>query len=432
MVSNITSFITPAIAWSACSAIPVIEPAIRLILNVGFLISNRCQYYHAKTFFKPAQSFTTEQKYQNFRAIHLLQRKVESFECRNKLLDKILKNQDYHLDNPQPYEGLNLIYGKTGEVHFTNRKNFKILSGTYKKLSTSFSKERELRDPEDKTLIKDLTIPDHFTEEKFHSWNDNFVNKSNKNPDFLNQINEFTIPDYFSKETFDLLIDYLNTSDITTLDQKAVMELHTLAGYLEFEDLELKCILPIFEKILNEGHVELSRDFKNMIGIERYHNELNTLFTEIKKFKNEFEKAALDQKLKALDSEKWNILKNICWDTLTTAWLAVFPLYPTILPHAVSLLLNPATEGFGVMIFYVLFYYTFLTPLFLIDNAETLIPKTAHIISAAAKAVYAIASAIICAPFILARKTAQAIVFTVKKIAQVPFAIHSLAMPLFN
>lgn len=189
MVSNIANMITPSLAWSGITIIPVIELGLRIIQNVGLLLQNRCEYYCARVTFSPI-SFTKESNYIDATRCYFL-------ELNNKCLDKEIEIFD-NLDSSPPIKYLNLKLKNSTKVYSVHQELFNEYSGTYRNLSQDFLAREGVNYPPSLKKFKSLIIPDSFSKRNFHTWT-GYVRCEKYDEEDLKQINEFFIPEYFQK-----------------------------------------------------------------------------------------------------------------------------------------------------------------------------------------------------------------------------------------
>ena len=400
MVSNIASMITPSLAWSGITIIPVIELGLRIIKNLGLLLQNRCEYYYARVTFSPI-SFTKESNYIDATRCYFL-------ELNNKCLDKEIEIFD-NLDSSPPIQYLNLKLKNSTKVYSVHQERFKEYSGTYRNLSQDFLSRGEVNYPPSLKKFKSLIIPDSFSKRNFHNWT-GYVRSEKYDEEDLNQTKEFNIPDYFSEKTFDNLNDYFSDCaqfNKKTFDLKSILELYKLGSYLEMPILEERCYNSILENIYKLAKTEFTleeiAELNKIDGLKIRIDELLSLCNEIEEYKTEYKDLIFPEKLADLELNKIALINQIFYDILLTAACGIVSLYPTLLPFLYSyhligfktLIINYpfAAKCYGFVLFS---SGSALLPLGILSRIEDgELPYTFAVIKAVANSIQAIAKKIL-------------------------------------
>jgi|GEM_PF-2909514 len=409
--------------WSGITIIPVIEPALRIIMNVGLLISNRYQYHCKKRDFDPDLSFTKQDSY--FSAERIVVWLKRDFAT--KQLDIA---QNVH-DSAKQGNLKDLTFRlKNSEITYTvNQEQFKLSSGTYRKLSTDFLTREGVCYPHELKEFKDTTIPDSFSEVNFNRWT-GYITCDLYDKDDLNQVKEFVFPRCFSEESVGLLNDYFirGKKALKHLDKNSLLEFFKLADYLEMPALEGYCVIPFLENIHKNGQSELSetelKEIENSAIIAAYTEQIKSLCAEIKKCKDKYNTSGFPEELADLDSKMNKMIKKIIGDFFVLLYLGILPLYPllsqTVSPLTWLLLQSNSSAAHLVGLRYLFDIWKMLAmwlnicflPIVLSVLSDKPIPKTTAIFKKIAYAIYTIAKHILYAPIFVGKETGKAILFT--------------------
>lgn len=426
--------------WSGITVIPAIEPAIRIIMNVGLLINNRYQHHCKQTNFNPDFSFTRHYSYYIPTSI-FMGLKYELIGQQICLMKSFFKAGNNG-------ETLRLRLKNSDKVYPVDIERFKIFSSTYRKLSEDFLTREGVCYSAELKEFKDITIPDSFSEENFNRWTV-FLNSDIYDKDDLNQVKEFVLPECFSKETLKILYNYFhNTCSIKNLDQNSLLEFYKLVDYLEMPVLDGQCVIPFFENILKNGQTELSetelKEIENGAIIGAYTEQIKSLCAQIKECKKKYNEIEFPKELADLDLEMDKIKKEIGRNVFPLVLFGILPLFPlflqSIAPTTWAILAAPHSPKIAHLILstkQVLTYVfdvlklTFMlvcipVPFIVLPTiGNKIIPTTVAIFRKTAIAIYTIASKTLYAPIFVVKETGKAILFTVKTLGKIPSIVHS-------
>ena len=443
MITNISNLLTPALMWSGITVIPAIEPAIRIIMNVGLLIRNRYQYHCKKRDFDPDLSFTKHSSYS------IPMSTVAKLRC-ELLSQQIILSKSF-LKADDSGGTLRLRLKNSDEIHLVYLERFKIYSGTYRKLSEDFLTREGVCYPPELKKFKDTTIPDSFSEENFNRWT-GYFNSDIYDKNDLNQVKEFVLPECFSKESLKILSNYFHSCRaLEDLSKNSLLEFYKLADYLEMPVLDGHCVIPFLKNILKNGQSELSetelKEIENSAILGAYTEQIKSLCASIKQRKDAYNDVDFPKELADLDLKMKPFKEEIYLHCNSLVVFGALPLYPLLLqstsptswillkqgatlPFSVPRYIPSAIEGlrfyFDLVKMVTMSFWAPMAPTLLILIGSQMLPATAAIFKKTAKTIYTIASRILYAPIFVAKETGKAILFTAKTLSKIPSIVHSI------
>jgi len=275
MISNVVSFLPTilGLAWSATTAVPVIECAVRAIWHSGELSANRAQFHTCTV-----NSLYVEEKNQFIKDIKA--------DFNSKLPTSCLPDAN---KTEAPKLKLKFVNSDDLEV---DRDTFKLFCGTFKTLSSDYS---------------DV------------------------------EANEFLMPSFFDTEKHNLFFkNYLKDNsnlNLSKLSNEDLIKIYNMAMFLDMPDLEAKCMETIVKRYIKTESTDL-KDGLEGLNV-RYAKEFNRLFTNVDQLKTGHLSEALVTRLNDFDVEQAKVVKKIVKTALFGLLLTPTPFTPLIVPRLV-------------------------------------------------------------------------------------------------
>lgn len=320
MISNVVSFLPTilGLAWSATTAVPVIECASRAIWHSGELAANRAQFHTCTV-----NSLYVEEKNQFIKDIKA--------DFNSKLPTSCLPDT-----NKPEAPKLKLKFVNSDDLE-VDRETFKLFCGTFKTLSIDYS---------------DV------------------------------EANEFLMPSPFNNEEIEAVKTYLiykSNLNLYLLADKHLMDTYDLARFLDMPDLEAKCMKTIVKRYIKTESTVLKSGLKNLD--HRYAKEFNRLFDNVDQLKTGHLSEALVTRKNLFDEEKTKVVKKIVNTALFVLLLTPMPFMPLITHRLVFTVSPDFSSHFiskiarGVLIHYI------ASSLVLIQHGAPIMPTTHQVIS---------------------------------------------------
>lgn len=276
----------------ATASLPAIEAALRVIISFGQLIANRVHYFYVKWTFKADQLFTAQPEYQNIGREFI--QKIRDDIRNSPLPDSCVVIKD------QPIITLRL----GNDDYPVDVENIKLHSGFYRSMTEDFG------DTFGDGVGQAIVIPENFSASIF-----------------------FHLQLYLENKRF--FEDGM--MELGTFSHQQLMELYELAAYLQISDLEKRCMLLVVETIIHNGSTDL-HEYGNVINLDANKDEFTKLFSDIKKFKQDHYKLALDNKLHNINTCALGIIESFLENLAKTIFFAgasLLPWYGPIFAHLI-------------------------------------------------------------------------------------------------
>jgi len=322
MISNVVSFLPTilGLAWSATTAVPVIECAVRAIWHSGELSANRAQFHTCTV-----NSLYVEEKNQFIKDIKA--------DFNSKLPTSCLPDA-----NKTEAPKLKLKFVKSDDLE-VDRDTFKLFCGTFKTLSSDYS---------------DV------------------------------EANEFLMPSFFDTEKHNLFFkNYLKDNsnlNLSKLSNEDLIKIYNMAMFLDMPDLEAKCMTTIVQRYVKTESTVLKDGLEGLN--DRYEKEFNRLFTNVDQLKTGHLSEALVTRKNLFDEEKTKVVKKIVKTALFGLFLTPMPFMPlithrlvfTVSPDFSSYLISKIARRFLVC-------YILGSSVILVQQGAPIMPTTHQVIS---------------------------------------------------